>query len=241
MRHHLLLALGGALAVASLLGCSDQPGAAADTTGPALDVGERGSTAQDLREGALYVAELHPLNAGIQKTLDPDSRTPHGVAEGKAYFRVVNGMLGAVVDVKGAEPADAAFPEGLHPQHIHEASRCPTMSADVNGDGIVDVIEGLPFYGPIMIPLDGDLADTSSQIPTFPVAMGARGAYHYTATASVASLVQALHHPLDLPSRHVVIHGMDLKTPLPSTVASLPGVPAQLTIPIACGELREAR
>ena len=35
-----------------------------------------------LEEGALYVAELHPLNAWVQQRLDPDPRTPRGVTEG---------------------------------------------------------------------------------------------------------------------------------------------------------------
>lgn len=228
-----------ALAItAALAGCSDTE-TGGETTGPGLSAAGAMTHGSDLREGALYEANLTPLNPGIQKTLDPDPRTPHGVAQGKAYFRVVNGELRAVVNVSGAEPADAAFPEGLHPQHIHEADRCPDMTADVNGDGIVDVIEGVPFYGPIMIPLDGNLADTSSQVATFPLASGDRGTYDYTATASVSALVAALGHPLALATRHVVIHGMDLATPLPASVASLPGVPAQLTIPIACGELRE--
>lgn len=239
MQHHHLFALGAALTLASLAGCSDPEGMAPDS--PAALAARHDAVAHALPEGALFVAELHPLNPRIQQTLDPDPRAPHGVAGGKAYFRVVNGMLDAVVDVRGAEPADAAFPDGLHPQHIHAAASCPTMSADVNGDGIVDVIEGLPFYGPIMIPLDGDLADTSSQIPTFPLASGVRGSYHYAASASITALEAALHHGLDLPTRHVVIHGVDLNTPLPVTVQSLPGVPAQLTLPVACGELRRIR
>jgi hypothetical protein len=37
------------------------------------------------------------------------------------------------------------------------------------------------------------------------------------------------------------VHGVDLSTPLPSTVQSLPGLPAQATLPIACGEIREVR
>ena len=234
MRTFPLLFVTTGLAMAGVVACSDQT----DTPTGAVATAESGAAAP-LREGALYVAELHPLNPRIQQTLDPDRGTPRGVANGKAYFRVEGGMLHAVVDVRGAEPADAAFPEGLHPQHIHEASRCPTQAADVNGDGIVDVIEGLPFYGPIMIPLDADLADTSSQIPTFPVATGPRGTYHFTAEAPVAALEAALGHALDLPARHVVIHGVDLNTPLPSTVQTLPGVPAQLTLPIACGELHE--
>lgn len=233
MRCSFLLLVGTGL-VTAVTGCSDQSDTPTGTPAAA-----ESDAAAPLREGALYVADLHPLNPRIQQTLDPDRRTPRGVAQGKAYFRVEGGMLHAVVDVRGAEPADGAFPEGLHPQHIHEATRCPTQAADVNGDGVVDVIEGLPYYGPIMIPLDADLADTSSQVVTFPLASGPRGTYRFTADAPVAALEAALGHALDLASRHVVIHGVDLATPLPPTVQTLPGVPAQLTLPIACGELHE--
>jgi hypothetical protein len=194
-----------------------------------------------LKEGALYVAELHPLNAWVQQRLDPDPRTPRGVTEGKAYFRVTNGTLTAVVDVKGAEPNDAPLPEGLHPQHIHAASQCPPASADVNGDRIVDVIEGLPFYGAILVPLDGDISNTTSEIPTFPIATGDKGTYHYQASTSVATLEAAIGAPLALPTRHVVVHGVDVATPLPASVQSLPGLPAQVTLPVACGEIHEVR
>lgn len=200
-----------------------------------------GDMSAGLTEGALYVAELHPLNPGLQNKLDPNRRTPLGVATGKAYFRVVNGMLTATVDMAGTEPAAAPFPEGIHPQHIHAADRCPTAAADVNDDGIVDVIEGLPYYGPILVPLDGDISNGTSEVPTFPFGAGDRGTYHYEASALLTTLEQALGEPLDLPSRHVVVHGIDLSTPLPPSVQSLPGLPAQVTLPIACGEIREVR
>ena len=231
--------LGVALGVALLGACADSP-----TASPAAPAFARGAAAGEmsLKEGALYVAELHPLNARVQQQMDPDPRTPHGVTHGKAYFRVVGGVLRAVVDVAGAEPQDReAFPEGLHAQHIHAADRCPSMSADTNGDGIVDVIEGVPFYGPILVPLDGDISNATSEIPTFPVAMGARGTYLYEQSASLATLEQALGEALNLPARHVVVHGVDLDTPLPATVQTLPGLPAQITLPVACGEIREVR
>ena len=150
-------------------------------------------------------------------------------------------MLTAVVDVQGAEPNDSPLPEGLHPQHIHAASQCPPMSADVNGDGIVDVIEGLPFYGAILVPLDGDISNTTSEIPTFPIATGDKGTYHYQASTSLATLEAAIGAPLALPTRHVVVHGVDINTPLPPSVQSLPGLPAQITLPVACGEIRKVR
>lgn len=227
----------GALAALSLGACADDR-----ATDALTGVAEVAAADHELVEGALYVANLHPLNASAQKALDPDPRTPRGVARGKAYFRVVNGELHAAVNVSGAEPADGeAFPSGLHAQHIHAADRCPPASADVNRDGFVDVLEGVPFYGPILVPLDGEIGNTTSEIPSFPVATGVSGSYAYTATTLLASLVEAIGEPLDLPARHVVVHGVDLATPLPASVQSLGGLPAQITLPIACGELSRAR
>ncbi|HET7456421.1 MAG TPA: hypothetical protein VFJ74_02135 [Gemmatimonadaceae bacterium] len=234
----LALGLGGSLALGAC--APDAPTQSQAWSAEAAKMSGMGSE-MSLKEGALYVAELHPLNAWVQQRLDPDPRTPRGVTEGKAYFRVKDGMLTAVVDVQGAEPNDSPLPEGLHPQHIHAASQCPPMSADVNGDRIVDVIEGLPFYGAILVPLDGDISNTTSEIPTFPIATGDKGTYHYTASTSLATLEAAIGAPLALPTRHVVVHGVDINTPLPSTVQSLPGLPAQITLPVACGEIREVR
>jgi hypothetical protein len=38
-----------------------------------------------------------------------------------------------------------------------------------------------------------------------------------------------------------VLHGVDASTVLPCSVASLPGLPAYLTLPVACGEIRRIR
>jgi hypothetical protein len=227
-----------AAAIVLLAACSSER-----AISPAEDMAAMSGMSADrsLKEGTVYVAELHPLNPGVQNDLDPDAATPYGVASGKAMFRVVNGMLTAIVDAKGTEPADGAFPEGIHPQHIHAADRCPSSYADTNGDGIVDVIEGLPFYGPILVPLDADISNTTSEIPTFPFGTGDNGTFHYEASTSMSTLEAALNEPINLASRHVVIHGVDLATPLPESVQSLPGLPAQVTLPIACGEIRELR
>lgn len=235
IRRTLLLA-GGALALGA---CAD--GA---TTAPQADVDALARSARGeqmaLKEGALYVAELHPLNAWVQQSLDPDPRSGT-VVSGKAYFRVHDGMLHAVVDVRGAEPAEGAGPlDGLHPQHIHAADQCPTASADTNGDRIVDVIEGVPFYGPILVSLDQDLANLAFET-SFPVATGRQGTYLYETSTAVATLEEAIAEMLDLPRRHVVVHGVDAATPLPPTVQSLGGLPATLTLPVACGEIREVR
>jgi len=207
-----------------------------------------GDQADALPDGD-YEADLHVLNAGVQEHLDPDRADgARGVTRGKAFFTVKNGEFTAVVSAMGVEP------NMIHPQHIHAAASCPPASADVNGDGFVDVIEGVPFYGPILIPLDDNLA--SQAAGAFPTAVGIQGLLNYTATTSLTALLNDLNAPdpdptdavvklngapLALETRHVVIHGVDAHTPLPPTVASLPGVPAFLTLPVACGEIRRIR
>jgi hypothetical protein len=45
---------------------------------------------------------------------------------------------------------------------------------------------------------------------------------------------------LDLDRRVVFLHGVPTSTKLPATVASLDDIPAQVTLPIACGEIKKA-
>jgi hypothetical protein len=125
----------------------------------------------------------------------------------------------------------------LHPQHIHAGPKCPDMSADVNHDGFLDVIEGIPDYGPILISLDNDLGNFEASLD-FPVA-NAQGRYFYTEQASQSHLEMELKEALRLGNRHVVIQGIAPDAPLPASVQSLPGLPAQATLPVACGELHK--
>ena len=252
MRHPRLSTLALAL-VAPLVAtaCSDTPSSAA--LAPTDALAARGGSAMsshhaDLPDGE-YEANLHPLNAAAQQALDPDAADgARGVARGKAYFTVVGGQFTASVSAMGLESGM------IHPQHIHAAADCPPASADVNHDGFVDVLEGVPYYGPILIPLDDQLA--SQATGSFPTATGVRGILEYAATTSLAAMLADLNAPdpntadavvklngapLALETRHVVLHGVDPSTVLPASVASLPGLPAYLTLPVACGEIRRVR
>ncbi len=56
------------------------------------------------------------------------------------------------ISASGLEP-------GAHAQHIHgfseneRNSKCPPPSADMNGDGLITLDEGAPFYGGVLLPL----------------------------------------------------------------------------------------
>lgn len=146
-------------------------------------------------------------------------------ATGSSTFTLRGNTFTASVDVSGLDDA-------LHPQHIHEGAVCPPPEADVNNDGYIDVIEGIPFYGPVFINLDNDLADPAGTLE-FP----SGESYSYDGTGTRSSYQTATGDALKLGTRHVVVHGVSSDTPLPNTVASLPGLPAFATLPVACGEL----
>ena len=110
--------------------------------------------------------------------------------------------------------ASGLEPGKIHPQHIHghgtppTNSTCPGPEADVDGDGVVSVGEGLPSYGPIMLPLvPFNLVDEAGNLD-----------YEATFTINLGDL-QPLH------KRTVVMHGMTVNG---SYIPSLP---------IACGEI----
>lgn len=132
-------------------------------------------------------------------------------AVGVARLVVEDGRYLTVhIEATGLEPSM------VHPQHIHGLdkpranSSCPGPEADVDGDGIVSVGEGLPWYGPVILPLapfnlvDGD------------------GELSYTAMFTIRpESLRPLH------KRTIVLHGLFVDG---GYVAS---------VPVACGEIFE--
>lgn len=104
-----------------------------------------------------------------------------------------------------------------HAQHIHgfaEPSNrtCPPPGADADGDGLVSVGEGVPFYGGVLRPLT-----------PFPTA-AADETVTYEMTFSGSDL-DALRPLNTLQNRAIVLHGMNVDgTYVPS-------------LPVACGQI----
>ena len=113
-----------------------------------------------------YQVDLDPLNES-------------GV-EGKAHLKLKDGQLRVIITARGL------VPNQTHPQHIHGLDGntnavCPT-AADAGDDGVLTLVDGLPAYGPVLLPLtpfpeakngnitfkntyevSGDLADLSDE------------------------------------------------------------------------------
>jgi hypothetical protein len=182
---------------------------------------------------ASYIATLRPMNTNVTKTQ----------ASGEARFTVKGDTLTIDIDVKGVPP------NMVHWQHFHgfknnRDATCPTAAADVNHDGIIDLIETEPSSGTTMVPFDDNPVAMDIAHGAYPKA-SADGSYHYGNLASLKALRAAFakafgDQQLDLDRRVVFIHGVPSDTKLPKSVASLDSIPAQVTLPIACGKIERA-
>ncbi|HJR17227.1 MAG TPA: hypothetical protein VJ808_10280 [Gemmatimonadales bacterium] len=180
----------------------------------------------DARSKTVYVAQLHPMNVqatGLQTS-------------GEARFTVQGDELTISVKVRGAAPGI------VHWQHFHgfkdgRNATCAPASADINRDGIIDLIETEPASGTTMVPFIEDPVSMNVAEGVYPKASAA-GTYEYRSTVSLEALRAAFSKAfdgskLDLERRVVLIHGTAKQ--LPASVASLGPIPAKVTLPIACG------
>lgn len=178
-----------------------------------------------------YVAYLHGMNRTVAGS------DPNGIA----HFTARGDRLTIRINMRGVPP------NMEHWQHFHgfvdgKAAACPTPAADTNHDGIIDLIETEPASGTTMVPFNAKPAAMDIPANTYPKA-SARGTYTYKATVSLKALQAAFGKafkgaPLDLDKRVVYIHGVPADTKLPATVQSLGTIPAQVTLPIACGQIK---
>lgn len=154
-------------------------------------------------------------------------------------------------DVIRIRVAMAAVPGGItHMQAIQTGGSCPTATADLNSDTFVDVIEGVPSYGAVLIPLDGELASQNAGANGSPTS-SALGVYDYDREASLSAMTTDLQAVDDMPNdsvvklppgealnlagKTIVVYGISNNVTLPGTVSSVDGMPSNATLPIACG------
>jgi hypothetical protein len=125
----------------------------------------------------------------------------------------------ATIDLKGDMidvqlHASGLTPNVEHMQHIHgftdsnKKAVCPPMSADTDGDGLISLLEGVPFYGPVLVALT-----------PYPTA-SATGMVSFMNDYGISRVVRPLQNNV------IVLHGMIVD-----------GV-YDATIPVACGEIK---
>ncbi len=149
--------------------------------------------------GTSFRAQLHELNGSG--------------ARGTAWVTQQGTSLTVRIQASGLEANQ------VHLRHIHggptavagqstvEVSKCPTPQADVSGDGIISVAEGVPDYGAVILNLGNFMTTTGSIDDTL------------TFTLASGSPIPPLER------RAIVLHGMFV------------GDTYDASVPVVCGQL----
>lgn len=159
---------------------------------------------------------------------------------GHAHVKVEGKKLDVHYKAKGLAPN---LPHAAHIHYGEQATHeCPTVRDDTNRDGRVNVVEGVPRYGPIAVSLTtkGDTSPASGlAVDRFSTAPG--GTIHYDRTVKTSKAVaRAIRNGEGV----LVVHGVDYnnngKYDFDSAGKSEldPKLPAEATDPAACGVLR---
>lgn len=170
--------------------------------------------AQSSNATTVYRANLQQLN--------------NSGASGQATLRLSADQRTLTVMIK----ATGLEPGGIHLSHIHGLSAngqpvdsaCPTLAQDSDGDGFVELLEGLPVYGPVLV----DFMDADPDRD---------GKVDFTRTITVTSSQNLL--PLDF--RHIVIHGRSVGAvgiDAPNVNDEVNGTPGyKAALPVLCGAI----
>lgn len=181
------------------------------------------------------VAAAAPASSTFQATLAPLNNSG---ASGTVMVQIRGDQASVTEDVHGlaATFMGAPYP---HVQHIHGLAqgKCPSASADKNGDGVVNTAEGQPAYGAIQTTLSttgGVGADQGTNVKIAP----SGASFHYQRTFTLNA---ATRKALTGGTAVVVVHGLD-----PSTLSQqaqnekselVPSLPLAATSPALCGAL----
>jgi len=177
----------------------------------------------------VYEADIQPLNSSALGMN----------AMGRAQFLFMDDSVNIEIKMEGVAPGM------MHLQHLHapkdgSEAICPAAT-DNNNDGVIDLMETQETAGITMIPLHDDPSSMTIKTETYPKS-DENGTYTYRATVSVRALKDGCKEKFglsdpDMGNFVVMIHGAP-EGKVPSTAASLPEVPAHVTIPIACGNVQ---
>ncbi|MCJ7421574.1 superoxide dismutase family protein [Sphingomicrobium astaxanthinifaciens] len=171
-----------------------------------------------------HVAELDALNGS-------------GVTGRFIFQERGNRYLQVRIEVEGLEAG------GIHLAHIHGSDTpagavgdaiCPTIASDSDGDGFVELGEGLPLYGGIVVDFDNIDDDLDGSVST-EITIDLN---EYINPISGENIVKGDLRPLELGA--VVVHGLTV----PGGVNDgLPTGGYLISLPVACGEIerRERR
>ncbi len=196
--------------------------------------------------------------AGIQASSASESATTtraSGAVQLDANLKSLNdsGARGhAEAKFKGRKARVHIHARGLakglpHAQHLHfgadARNECPNVFDDANNDHRINVVDGVPAYGPILKSLttSGDTSPASAlAVDRFPTTPKGIEKYERTISFAPGSVLRAIKNGKGV----IVIHGVDHNGngtyDFQGAGASEldPSLPAEATDPAVCGVLR---
>lgn len=227
---YVLVAIGLISMMTTSCNNSNQNGEGDNEKKDSLATVDKTATEGNKSEKIVYEAQLTSLNDKITGTK----------TTGTAQFVIDGENMKVTIDVKGA-------PAGIeHWQHFHgfingDNATCASADQDANGDGIVDIVETEKVSGTTMVPFNAIPTNMKLGDDSYPIA-DKEGNYHYEATITMSDLKKVFANAfkgadVNLDSRVLYIHGIPKDTKLPKSVKTVADIPAQITLPIACGEI----
>lgn len=206
----------------------------------------------------LLIATAVTLGAGCVQADTGTEKTKDHIHEYRAVLRAVNpeyvagGGRFEIVregdEVHVAMTVENLTPDMMHQQHLHGSrdgmgASCPPLSRDALDGHPVDLAESRRHSGITLVPLHDDPVSLKIDTDTYPTADDT-GGYTYSQTFSWKALQKAVEDKyglkdLELGDLVMYVHGVPADTDLPAMAESLEGVPAHMTLPVACGEVEE--
>lgn len=159
-------------------------------------------------------------------------------------FDVDTGRITVAISAAGLEPNQ------IHIQHIHgfpdgTDAQTPTLAQDLDGDGFIELGEGAPSYGPILLNLatdhangsGGDNGHSHGDVSGFPTAPN--GTIYFVESYDLPAGMLTSDPMLAL--REIVIHGLSVEAgPGAGTMGEIDGTAGyKLVLPVASGELEQ--
>ncbi len=171
---------------------------------------------------------------------------------GIALLKVLSDQItGVPASLQVTITATGLEPNQLHVQHIHGRfsgpgigegnpidSQTPPASADTDGDGFIEVGEGVPFYGPIILPLS---SPSDQSFPTAPNGtISFSETYDLSNNALFSDPTFTAEDLFPLVNREIVIHGRSVAGGIGAgTNGEVNGTGGYLVpLPVAAGEIQ---
>lgn len=189
--------------------------------------------ALSLMAGPVSAAGPARFSAGLSPV--PHEATADGGSNvtGNASLRLLTTNVQVKLSARGLSPS---LP---HLAHIHgrlEAqNECPTIAADLDENGLIDTLEGLPAYGPVIVTFstEGTTSPSVAFDPSVAPVADSFGNLVYERSIKVSDGIRS-----NLDDLHIVVHGLDLNgNGFYDGPISSAGVLLELELPVACGTI----